>query len=130
MSSAVKNPHQAGNEEIDMWNHDYQKRRLAAMKRRGKQQLDCCDYCVMQLTKHLIHIFVLVIVVSFIGMGVLVMQQANAPDFDMNAKNDPGAFFVTFMSKFLQAHPAYYGLKNLGVVGGNDSLAEPNKFIE
>lgn len=83
MSSAVKNPYQAGNEEIDMWNHDYQRRRVAAMKRRGRREGDCCDYLVSQFLKHLIHVFVLVIAVSFIAMGVIVMQAANAPDVEV-----------------------------------------------
>lgn len=82
----------------------------------------------MQLFKHLIHIFVLVIVVSFFGMGVLVMQQANAPDIDISRENHHGAFFLKFLESFVQAHPAYYGLKNAGIL--SNSSIEPGEFFK
>ena len=52
-----------------MWNREYQVSRIRHLK---KQSVDICSYSIMMVMKHLIKVFVLVIIASFAIMLFLV----------------------------------------------------------
>lgn len=58
-------------EEANMWNKTYQRSRNAAYKRE-RRYVDCCDLCIMGFLKHLIHAFILILIVSFGAMLVVI----------------------------------------------------------
>ena len=66
-----------------MWNYEYQKARHIYHKK-FKYTPDCCDLCLLSFLKYLIHIFVLIIVLSFIMMGIIVSNKNDAFD-DFNS---------------------------------------------
>ena len=70
----------------NMFNYEYQRRRVTQTSR---LDIDCFDICVMAILKHLIHIFILVIIVSFIYMtSIALSEEPNTLYDDYYVKNE------------------------------------------
>lgn len=63
----------------NMWNPLWQKYQVDQGKKLTNY-LDCVDRLVMGILKHLIHIFVLVIILSFVAMGYLLITDNGYQD--------------------------------------------------
>jgi hypothetical protein len=60
---------------LDMWNRRYQQARVH-YGRKYRIQLNCVDYCFFGIFKHLLHIFIFIIIASFFYMALLVSKEA------------------------------------------------------
>lgn len=64
---------------IDMWNRDYQAERVRFGKKLHEQDKKdtCLNFLFIGIFTHLIHIFVVVIFVSFFAMFIIVARESN-----------------------------------------------------
>ena len=60
-------------EELDMFNHNYQRARNILGKRFYVPP-NSCDNCFTSIFKHLIHIFLIILLVSLISMAVSIEE--------------------------------------------------------
>ena len=62
-------------DEPDMWNEKHQ-RELAKYGKRASQVKDdsCCNHCLQQMCRFGIHAFMSIILISFIGMGIVIFS--------------------------------------------------------
>lgn len=76
------------------------------------------------MLKSLIHIFILVIIVSFVAFTVVIMQEV--PDTDLHLE-DYEKRQTDFLINFLKTHASYYGVEKLS---NESSVASPNKYLD
>lgn len=66
--------------------------------------------------KHMIHFFILAIILSFAFMLKLVAMESKRPDWAMEDSKTPEDPFVKFVASFIGSHPIYYFINN-GLAG-------------
>jgi heme/copper-type cytochrome/quinol oxidase subunit 3 len=82
-----------------MWNKHYQQRRAETAKR-VKLQLNCLEHFFFAVFKHLVHVFVLIIVLAFVLMFALIQQDP----YEQPSQRDLDQRLAQFNS-YLDMHP-------------------------
>ena len=71
-------------ENLDIFNKDYQASRVRYGKRVKGQQFDWFDNCLLGFFKHTVHIFAVIIILSFAIMIYIVTSSYGLDGYDEN----------------------------------------------
>lgn len=102
-----------------MWDFDYQRARAAVGKKLQSVGNTCCENCFLGLFKHLIHLFIIAIVLAFVCMSYIVIDQntdvigyeRSSFSLQTNQINQN----AQMLDQYISHHPLYYGLNKMGV---------------
>lgn len=113
---------QNNDESNTMWDQRYQEVRVESSKAKLNQGQNCGEHIVNAVFKHLVHIFVIIICLSFIIMIGFVNQTNSGESF-----NDLWKGRIEQLNLAIKLHPTFYGIQKMGEAGGvniTDSLAK------
>ena len=96
-------------QENNMFDMRYQRARYLAQKENGDENVSTIEgRCCHTIFKHLIHVFMISIVVSF-GAMIYYIQNSNSEiHIDDNFEQE-----IEFMKGYMNNHPQFYGISKL-----------------
>ena len=70
--------------------------------------MNCVDYLILGVFKHLIYFFVIIVAISFAYMMFVVARSAESDGFDYDID-----WHITALSYYIDNHPQVYGVKKV-----------------
>ena len=112
---------------LNIFNKDYQEARVEFGKQENKNwRMGFAENCCLGIFKHLVHIFVLIIAMSF-GVMMYIVAMNNEDGFDIDID-----WHVSAVSYYIDNHPSVYGLKVMAEKNGKNFTVKDGlkKFVD